>query len=228
MISKWFELKNEAISLRKKGLAIRYIENKLGIPRSTLSGWFKNIKLSEEQQQKLTEDWKNGLTTARKKAATWHIEDGNRRRKIIRQEVESFTSNIKIGKEMGELILATFYLAEGGKTEDSFAIANSNPEILLGIVSLLRKVFIIDESKFRCALHLRKDQDENKAKEFWSTILGVPKTQFIKTQFDKRTIKKTYEHYKGVCVLIYYDMALQRRILYLGEEVLKIINNKRD
>ncbi|MEK7080641.1 MAG: hypothetical protein AAB925_02305 [Patescibacteria group bacterium] len=228
MESRFLSLKNRATSLRKRGLSFRYIENKLGIPRSTLSGWFKNIKLPEKQRKKLLDSWKKGLANARKKAALWHIEDKNKRRETIRQEVKTFFLDVTIEKKMGELIMATFYLAEGGKMENNFSLANSNPEILKGIVNLLRLLYKIDELKFRCALHLRKDQDEKELREFWSKILKIPESQFIKTQFDKRTIKKTYEHYKGVCVLIYYDMALQRRILYLGDEILKNINNKRD
>lgn len=225
MESRWLELKGRATSLRKRGLSIRYIENKLGISRSTLSGWFKDIKLSKEQRKKLFNDWKNGLMNARKKAALWHIKQGNDRKWAIREEVKNFVSGVNIDKKIGELMMATFYLAEGGKTENNFVIANSNPEILKGIINLQRYLYKLDESKFRCALHLRKDQDEERLKNFWSKTLDIPKLKFLKTQFDKRTIKKTYDHYKGVCVLIYYDMALQRRILYLGNEILKIINN---
>ena len=122
--------------------------------------------------------------------------------------------------------MATFYLAEGTKKESCFVFANSNAGILEGIIKLLRFSYQIDESKFRCCLHLRKDQNEEQSKNFWSKTLDIPKSRFLKTQFDKRTIKKTYESYKGVCVLHYYDMALQRRILYIGEKILSIINNK--
>jgi len=225
MESRFLSLKSRATFLRKRGLSFRYIENKLGIPRSTLSGWLKNIKLSKNQEQKLFDNWNNGLINARKKAALWHKQDGDNRKNAIRVEVKNFISDISINKKIGELVMATFYLAEGGKTENNFSLANSNPEILKGIISLLRFLYKIDESKFRCALHLRKDQNEEQLKKFWSKTLNIPKPQFLKTQFDKRTIKKTYEHYKGVCVLIYYDMALQRRILYMGDEILKIINN---
>jgi len=225
MESRFLSLKSRATSLRKRGLSVRYIENKLHIPRSTLSGWFKDISLSAKQRKKLFKKWENGLVNAREKAVLWHKKQKNNRREKIKDEIKSFLSNVKIDKKIGELIMATFYLAEGGKQENNFALANSNPEILKGIVSLLRKLYQIDESKFRCALHLRKDQDENNAKEFWSIILNIPESKFLKTQFDKRTIKKTYEHYKGVCVLIYYDMALQRRILFLGDGILKIVNN---
>lgn len=225
MKSRFLPLKSRATSLRKRGLSLPYIENKLGIPRSTLSGWFKDIKLSPQQTKKLFNKWKNGLINAREKAVLWHRKQRNDRREKIKNEIKSFLSDVKIDKKIGEIIVATFYLAEGGKMENNFALANSNQEILKGIINLLRNLYHIDESKFRCCLHLRKDQNESKSKEFWSKALNIPETQFIKTQFDKRTIKKTYEHYKGVCVLIYYDMALQRRILFLGDEILKVINN---
>jgi transcriptional regulator with XRE-family HTH domain len=224
MKSKFLSLKSRATSLRKRGLSIRYIENKLGIPRSTLSGWLKDIKLSANQRKKLFHKWENGLIKARKKAVLVHNKGRNDRREKARQEVEKFVSNTDIDKSVQEIILAAFYLAEGGKTENSFALANSNPEILLGVITLLRRVFTIDESKFRCCLHLRGDQDENMLKEFWSKTLNIPESKFTKTQFDKRTVKKTYDHYKGVCLVNYFDMALQRRILYLGEKLLEIIN----
>ena len=131
MESKWLESKNKAVSLRKKGLSIGQIENKLGIPRSTLSGWFKNIELSEPQKQKLLDNWSNGLINARKKAALWHKKDGENRRIAIKKDVESFFNNINIDKKLGELLMATFYLAEGTKKENCFVFANSNSEICL-------------------------------------------------------------------------------------------------
>jgi len=222
MKSRFLPLKSRATSLRKRGLSLPYIENKLGVPRSTLSGWFKDIKLSKEQREKLFNNWKNGLVYARKKAAQWHIEDGNKRRIKIRKDVEDFFIDIDVNKKIKEIILATFYLAEGTKKESSFVIANSNSGILVCLVKFLRDLYGINEKKIKCCLHLRNDQNENELKKYWSNLLKVPLSQFFKTQFDKRTIKKTYEHYKGVCVIYYNDMALQRRILYIGEKILKI------
>ncbi len=224
MKSKWFNLKDKAITLRKKGYSIKNIESKLKIPRSTLSGWFKNVKLTQKQKDQLLLNWKNGLIIAQKKGGQWHYEQGQKRREKIRREVKEFTSTIRINKPIGELILATFYLAEGSKTENSFGIANSNPKILKGIINLLRFLYILDESKFRCSLHLRKDQEEKSLKTFWSNTLNIPESKFTKSQFDKRTIKKTYSHYKGVCVVNYFDMALQRRVLYIGDTLLDIFN----
>ena len=224
MKSKWFKLKETAISLRKKGFSIKHVEKKLGINRSTLSGWFKNIQLTQAQKDQLLLNWKNGLIAAQKKGSQWHMDQGNRRRTAIREEVQKFIPKEAFDQKTGELIMATFYLAEGGKKENSFAIANSNPAILKGIVTLLRYLYPLDESKFRCCLHLRSDQNEKELKSYWSKLLNIPEAKFHKTQFDKRTIKKTYENYKGVCLVNYFDMALQRRVLYIGDKLLSIID----
>jgi len=223
MKSQWFHLKEKAVSLRKKGLSIGSIEKKLGINRSTLSGWFKNIILTEAQKEKLFQNWKNGLALAQKKGGQWHKDQGNKRRIIIRSEVDKLIPEKILDKKTGELIMAAFYLAEGTKRENCFRVANSNPEILKGFVNLLRYIYQIDGSKLRCILHLRKDQNEEQLKKYWSDLLEIPMEKFLKTQFDKRTLKATYSHYKGVCIVNYYDMALQRRILYLGEKILSII-----
>ena len=216
--------KEAAIKLRKKGKSIRDIEKVLGVNRSTLSGWLRNIELTKEQKTQLHQKWLAALIKARLKAA--EINRGARTERIIKikQEVEGFMSGIEINKTWGELIFSIFYLAEGTKKENAIVIANSNPEVLKSFLNLFRYLYKPDETKFRCCLHLRKDQSGKQSKNYWSEILNISKSQFYKTQFDKRTIKSTFKNYKGVCVLIYLDMNLQRRILYMGEELLQKIN----
>src|SRR3989344_7424720 len=106
MKSKWFNLKEKATSLRKKGLSIGYIEKKLSINRSTLSGWFKDIQLTEVQKERLIQNSKNGLIIAQKKGGQWHADQGNKRRTIIRDEVEKLIPEEILDKKSGELIMA--------------------------------------------------------------------------------------------------------------------------
>lgn len=215
--------KETAIKLRKEGKSIRDIEKILKVSRSTLSGWLHNIELSEKQKKQLHENWQTALIKARAIAAELNRAARLERIRKIRQNVEKLTSGIVIDRITGELIFATFYLAEGTKTEGSVIIANSNPEILKSLLNLFGYLYKPDISKFRCCLHLRKDQSEKELKNYWSKILDIPKSQFVTTQFDKRTIKPTFKNYKGVCVVLYHDTNLQRRILYTGEKVLQMI-----
>ena len=79
MQSKWFHLKPEAIRLRTQGKSLPYVHMKLGIPKSTLSYWFKDIVLTHKQKEKLHKNWQDGLSKARSKAVEWHnIEKANR------------------------------------------------------------------------------------------------------------------------------------------------------
>lgn len=213
--------KEKAIRLRKKGKSIRDIEKTLGIRRSTLSGWLHNIELSESQKQRLHKEWLNALVKARFWAAQSHRNERLKRVGKIKEGVKGFVSGITINKTLGEIIFAIFYLAEGTKKENAMVVANSNPNVLKSFLNLFRYLYKPEESKFRCCLHLRGDQSEKQLKDFWSQLLSVPESQFNKTQFDKRTIKTTFRDYQGVCVITYFDMDLQRRILYLGESLIQ-------
>jgi len=224
MKAKIFE-RNLAIKLRKKGKSLREIEKIIGIPRSTLSRWLHTVKLSEKQIEKLRKKWLRALAKGRAKAIKTHQEKRVRKINKIKREVEKFMSKVSIDKTLGELLFGLFYLSEGTKRESGVVIANSDPEILKGILNLFRYLYRPKEEKFRCCLHLRKDQDEETLKNFWSRMLKIPKKQFYKSQFDKRTKKPTTKNYKGVCVLQYFDSDLQRRILYIGEELIRLLNN---
>jgi len=218
--------KEAAIKLREKGKSIRDIENILGIARSTLSGWLQNIELSREQKKQLHKKWLNALVKARLKASKVNKENRLTRLRKIEQKAKNFTSDVTVDKKLGEIIFSIFYLAEGTKIySGKVEIANTNPKILTAIWKLFRFLYSPDESKLRCYLHLRMDQSEKKLKNYWSKILHIPKSQFIKTQFDKRTIKPTFKNYKGVCVIYYCDTNLHKRIMVIGEEILQIINN---
>ena len=219
-----FTKKEAAIRLRRKGKSIRDIEKLLGVRRSTLSGWLCNIELTKGQKEKLHQKWLAALVKARLKAAEINRNEKLERIRKIKQEVKEFISEVKIDKSLGKLIFATFYLAEGTKRENSIVIANSNPALLKFFLNLFRYLYQLDKSKFRCCLHLRKDQPEEKLKNYWSRTLNISKSQFIKTQFEKRTVKPTFKRYKGVCAIYYYDMNLQRKILYTGEELLRMIS----
>ncbi len=217
--------KEEAINLRSKGESIRDIEKTINVPRSTLSGWLHNIKLSKAQKKHLHKKWLDALVKARLKANKINRDRHNEKIENIKQEAKDFTSDIIINRKIGELIFATFYLAEGTKEDGAFVIANSNPNILAAFLNLFRHLYFPEKSKFRCCLHLRKDQHEDILKRYWSSILDIPKSQFFKTQFDKRAIKSTFRDYKGVCVVFYHNSDLQRRIVYIGKELLQLINN---
>lgn len=218
MISKWSNLKEDAIRLRKKGLSIRKIEESTGIPRSTLSHWLRSIKLSKEHEENLKISWNNALIKARKNAVTWH----NQQKKIrVRNaEIWAETTLFKINtkdENILSLALAMLYLGEGFKSTAGTGIGNTDPSILKFFISVLKK-YGIPENKIRCELHLRADQNPEVLKKTWSRILNIPLKQFRSISFDKRTIgSRSYENYYGVCVVRCGTVEIQRKLMYLSK-----------
>jgi transcriptional regulator with XRE-family HTH domain len=224
MISKWFELKDKAISLRKKGKSIRDIEKRLKIPRSTLSGWLKNIELSKSQKKALDKKWREALVLARRGSMLWHNQQKLERLKKAELEADNVLNSIKIDKNSLDIALAMLYLGEGTKKGDITSVGNSDPLILKFFVEGIIKNYNFDRNKIKCELHLRADQNQNKIKKYWSTELNIPLCNFLATSFDKRTIgRKTYKDYKGVCIVRFGTVAIQRKLVYLSRKFCKKI-----
>ena len=228
MISRWFELKPEAIKLRKEGFSIGKIECRLGIPRSTLSGWLKDIKLSKKQKEELTRNWRHALVKARKKAVLWHNAQKEKRLKLAKEQALKTVGVIDItDKKILELVLAILYMGEGTKKKVETSMGNSDPLILKFFLAALKRIYDFDLKKIKCQLSLRADQNPEEMKRFWSKKLGVPINNFGYVNLDKRTIgSKTYPSYKGVCYVRCGNVAIQRKLMYLSEVFCKKVIKK--
>ena len=140
-------------------------------------------------------------------------------------EIDNDFIKFDFNKNTSELLLAMLYLGEGfKKTRSHIGLGNSNPEIALMFIKLLKLIYKAEESKFRCFLHLRMDQDEKKERVFWSNFLGISIKYFRKTQFDKRTEgTKTWKEYHGVCAIYYYDAKIEKRLVILQKYLISKI-----
>ncbi|MEJ0053458.1 MAG: hypothetical protein WDN10_01880 [bacterium] len=222
MHSRFEYLKNEAVKLRKRGKSLRAIEGLLDVPRSTLSGWLKNVSLSAKHKASLERKWRLALTIARTEAVRWHNTQRNKRLEEAAEAAEKTLQKIGDDSEMLELALAMLYLGEGGKTKTSLTLGNSDPLIVRFYVNALERLYGIAKSRLRAELHLRADQDENKLKRFWSKATGIPLRRFVYSVKDQRTLgRATYPGYKGVCAVSGGGVAIQRKLMYLAKAFTK-------
>lgn len=228
MISRWFQYKREAIQLRKQGYSMNQIEHKFGIARSTLSGWFKKVKLTSTQRKKLAGNSKIALVAARKKAVLWHNAQKQKRIEEAKLQAIESLKHINIHNNYTcELALAILYLGEGTKATPDTSMGSSDPLILKFFLSCLKKIYGLDAKKIKCELHLRADQNPITLKRFWAKELNIPLSNFKQTTIDRRTVgSKTYPSYKGVCVLRCGNVAIQRKLLFLSRSFCEQIANK--
>lgn len=80
-----------------------------------------------------------------------------------------------------DLLIAgtALYAGEGFKVRVA-GMANTNPQILLFFVTWLRHFFDVDETRLKMTLYLHAGLDIDAANVFWSTLTGIPLSQFGK------------------------------------------------
>lgn len=209
----------EALAMRKSGKSIRDIEIALEIPRSTLSGWLKDVELSPSQRKVLLSKNRMGLTKARVLAAKAHKDNKLRRIESVNAAINSTLRSLPTDDmAILELALAMLYFGEGSKTKQGLRLGNSDPRIIHFYVDSLKKLYGLTENSLYFALHLRADQDVEKEKIFWSQALDMPVSNFRYHIKDLRTAgKPTRPGYHGVCLAQGGPVEIQRRLMYLSE-----------
>ena len=81
------------------------------------------------------------------------------------------------------------YIGEGAKLYEMVRVINSDPEVIRLAIRWFREVCGLSTKNFCIALHLYPDTPENEALTYWSKVTGVPRSQFSRTQIDRRTNK---------------------------------------
>ncbi|HYZ11282.1 MAG TPA: helix-turn-helix domain-containing protein [Actinomycetota bacterium] len=180
-----------AVELRREGRSYREIEAVLGVSRSSLSLWLKDIPLTEEHRAALA-DRKRGAVVRR--AAAIRAASRARDRRLVQEAVT------QIGQVSdGELFIAgvVAYWAEGAKTKpwgprEGVEFINSDPGM---VVLFLRWLDLLGiprtQLTYRVSIHEAADVDG--ALRFWSKIVKVPPGDFRRTSLKRhnpRTARK--------------------------------------
>lgn len=216
------ELRERARSLRRAGLTYPEILRELGgdIPQPTLQGWVCDITLTSEQRARIKKLELEGSEKDRSFGALWNRQQKEKRLQEVRDEAAPAAKILSQNREALRLMAAALYIGEGAKADDQFSFCNSDPKVIRGWMSLLRKSFELDESKFRCQVNVSEGMDLEQLQDYWSKLTGIPQSQFIRGAIDKRPNKKEREGYKGVCVVIYHSLAVRRYLDALADGVI--------
>lgn len=124
---------------------------------------------------------------------------------IVRKENVHLADIIK-DRNIAKIALAMLYLGEGSKGKrSSLVFGNSSPAIIRLFLTLLRYCYNIDESKFRCTVQCRADQNVLELERHWNKVTKISLRQFYKAQIDSRTVGRETKNknYKGVCRIDY-------------------------
>lgn len=171
-LSRW-ERSELGKDLRSLGLSYGEIMDLIPVKKSTLATWCRDVKLTEEQIEalRLRRPPIPGIprNTQRKRHREIELIRAQARLEAIHLQDDPFWT-------MG----LALYRAEGCKTSRRLEIAHSEPEALRLFMAWIRR-FHDPASTFGASLNLHFDNDEPRAKNFWSAELGIGLECFTKT-----------------------------------------------
>ena len=170
--------KDLAINLRKKGLSMNEIKDKIKVSKSSVSLWVRNVQLTDNQKKELSQ---KGLTKESiEKRRTTRLGRENARRQII---VDNAKREIRdLSEQELKLIGIALYWAEGGKTNrGSVQLSNGDPRIIRLMMKFFKEICKVPKEKFRAHIHIHPHLNIKKAEKYWSSVSEIPLNQFYKT-----------------------------------------------
>lgn len=184
------ELKPAAIKLRKKGRTFTEIQVELGaIPKGTLSGWLRNIEITESQKKRIKKLMFTKGMHGRQKGAWANHEKRIKRLAAIKEHASAeYSLLLKDPLFTTGLVL---YLAEGSKKTESFQFMNSDPYLIKLMIQWIMVVSTIDFASLRFRLYIHDLYSNENCETYWVKTLGAEPGQFLKTVY-----KPTGREYK--------------------------------
>ena len=224
-------LRLKARRLREKGVSIIVIAKRLGVAKSTVSLWCRDIELTKIQIEKLLKAKENGLRLGQIMGAQVQKK---KRLEIIDQYKKEGLKEFKNISDREHLITGlVLYLAEGAKKSRRIEFVNSDPAIILFMRDWFIKFFSVPPKRFVYNFTINEIHRKrvNIVTGFWTDYLGVSDSQFRKAVFVKTKQKKSYvnyDNYYGTFRLsILKSTYLLYRILGLIEGVMSAKTGRR-
>jgi hypothetical protein len=156
-----------ARKLRREGLSMREIERRLGVARSTVSLWVREIELTDHQRESL----RSRGGSARSQARRIYY---RARRGRSQEEGRGVARRGDAFHAAGCML----YWAEGSKNRNCAQMTNADPEVLRFFASFLRHYFEVVDEQFSVTCNLFADHlsHQREIERFWLDTLELPES----------------------------------------------------
>lgn len=210
--------KDKAIKLRKEGYSLGEIHKVVGVAKSSVSLWVKDVKLSSVAKKIL----ESKLTKGQKMSIKAHYEITKQKEKVAEGYALDLVSKIKIDKNLAQLVCSLLYACEGSKgVRNTLSFTNSDPKMISLFLKMLRKGFDLEENKFRVCVHLHDYHNEAEQLNFWSKTARIPRELFMRPYKKPHTGVNKKEGYQGCARIDYYDVSLKRKLLAIADQFIE-------
>jgi transcriptional regulator with XRE-family HTH domain len=199
-----------ARELRALGWSVREIEAELGVARSSVSGWVRDVELDLAARARLVERARLGpLNSARRsrdRSRERRLDYQDQGRDLIRRRGASYIAGCML------------FWAEGDKARNDVRMSNSDPDLLRTFADFLREHFDVRDEDFRVYCHLFADHLDAKSRieQFWVDRLGLPPSCLRKSQvnvysrYSQKKRRNTLPY--GTCKLVVHSTQIVQTI----------------
>ena len=174
--------KQRAVGLRGEGMSYSLISEQLGVSKSTLSNWLKDLPYTPNEQ--VLDRISRGQGAYGLRRRQMRIDE------ISKLKAQGISEVGKVSKRDLWMIGLGLWIGEGSKTMEQIRLVNSDPRVVCLFISWLREICELQDENITIAIHLYPDSDELSSMKYWMNITKLPKKQFRKTQIDRRLDKK--------------------------------------
>ncbi len=183
--------KNQALRLREQGKSLQEISDKLGISKSTISFWCRDVELSPEQILRLHKKASKAAYKGAQVQYNQRIERIKEGRRVGRAQIKRLSQRDLLLVGLG------LYWGEGTKKTRQVRVSNSEPEVIRIMIKWFRQVWDIEPARFALRIGIN-DIHRSRVKEierYWSNQTGIPQKQFCRTTLIKVKNKKHYDNF---------------------------------
>jgi transposase-like protein len=215
--------RQEARKLRGQGLSIKEITRRVGVAKSSVSRWVRDIELTDEQRMNL-----RPCTVASGINRLRHFSE---LRDSYREAGRDQAKKNNLLHAMGCML----YWAEGWHTNNRncMKFSNSSVPMMKMFLKFLRNEMSVKDNDVIIRIHCYTDKrSASDIESYWLNELGLPQTGLRKTVADKRpgcTQNKRNNILEwGTCHLIIHDVRVVQGIYGAIEEYGKFRNGAWD
>lgn len=208
-MTKFFE-RAKARQLRREGRSYSEIKRTMKVSKSSLSLWLRDIPLTDGQIKKIKGN--------KEKAIERFIETMKLKREERLSDYYKKQKKAWLPLSNRELFLAGLFLywGEGNKaSRHTISISNTDPTLLVFSLVWMTKSLNIPKESIKASLQLYSDMDVEKATDYWSRILGIPRSRFNKPYIKKSTRSSIDQKGfgQGTCNLITQNTVIKENLL---------------
>ncbi len=174
--------KEIARRLRAEGKSIKEIERLIGVRRSSISVWVRDIVLTAEQKKRLAARTL-ALDVLERRRQTRLANGYKARYPFLLRGV----ADIEALEHIDVLMLGLgLYWGEGSKTtRGTIELSNTDPRIIQIHVLFLTQVCGFPKNRLRGHVGVHAHLSSHAAEKYWARISGIPVSQFYRTSIQK-------------------------------------------